>query len=149
MANDTAAADTAIREWEARQPDSVTGDPIWRLHCFREALFLVELVRDDIRRFDRAGADEEAQGQLVRAVGSIAANVAEGYGRPTSADRVRFFSYALGSAREAMTWYRLLRSADDTALFADRLERLARICRMLIGLLTRIRERTGRKFESW
>jgi four helix bundle protein len=149
MANAVTRPDAALAEWEAQQLDAVKGDPIWRLHCFREALFLVELVRDDVRKFDRAGADEAAQGQLLRAVGSIAANLAEGYGRPTAADRVRFFSYALGSAREAMTWYRLLRSSDDAAMFSDRLERLARICRMLVGLLTRIRDRTGRKFESW
>ncbi len=149
MKSETRITDTALSAWEARQPEAVTGDPIWRLRCFREALFLVEVVRNDVKRFDRAGADSAAQGQLLRAVGSVAANLAEGYGRPTAADRLRFFSYALGSAREAQTWYRLLRSSDDESMFSDRLERLARVCRMVTALITRVRERTGRKFDSW
>jgi four helix bundle protein len=149
MANSPISSDTSLDAWVARQPSSVTGDPIWRLQCFREALFMVDLVRDDVARFERAGADRDARGQLLRAVGSIAANMAEGYGRPSAADRVRFFSYAFGSARESATWYRLLRSPDDYQLFSDRLERIARISRMLVGLLKRIRDKTDRKFDSW
>lgn len=42
--------------------------------------------------------------QFVRAVSSVAANVAEGYSRGGTADRVRFYTYALGSAREALAW---------------------------------------------
>ena len=38
--------------------------------------------------------------QWLRASSSIVLNVAEGYGKPTSKDRARFYSIALGSLRE-------------------------------------------------
>ena len=38
--------------------------------------------------------------QFKRASSSIALNLAEGYGKRTTKDRTRFFSIALGSARE-------------------------------------------------
>ena len=67
----------------------------------------------------------------------------------TAADRSKFLSYALGSVREAITWYRVLRPTDHDDLTADRIERLARIRRMLIGLLKRPREGGARGFEPW
>ena len=44
--------------------------------------------------------------QVVRAADSIAANIAEGYGRFTPADRKRFFLYARGSFEETKCWLR-------------------------------------------
>ena len=38
--------------------------------------------------------------QLGRAASSVALNLAEGYGRKTAPDRIRFFQIALGSIRE-------------------------------------------------
>lgn len=38
--------------------------------------------------------------QLLRASSSIALNLAEGSGKPTGRDKVRFYSIALGSLRE-------------------------------------------------
>lgn len=43
--------------------------------------------------------------QLYWALGSVSANVAEGYGRGTAKDRAHFYEYALGSARESRDWY--------------------------------------------
>jgi four helix bundle protein len=47
--------------------------------------------------------------QLVRAIGSIAANIAEGYARRSARDRIRFYEYALGSVEESRAWYQLAR----------------------------------------
>jgi four helix bundle protein len=143
------SADTALLEWEARQPEAVTGDPIWRLNCYRESLFLIDLVRDDLEHFALAPEHRDAKGQLLTAVGSVTANIAEGYGRPSVKDRTRFFTYALGSVREVAAWYQLLRPPGDQPLIDDRLERLGRVRRMVIGLLGRTRKQGGRKFPSW
>ena len=43
--------------------------------------------------------------QLYRSLGSIGANLAEGYSRGTGKDRAHFYEYALGSARESRDWY--------------------------------------------
>ncbi|MFI5233195.1 MAG: four helix bundle protein, partial [Gemmatimonadales bacterium] len=73
----------------------------------------------------------------------------EASGRMTAADRAKFLSYALGSAREAMSWYRALAPSRTDAQTRDRLTRLSRIRRMLIGLLKRPGESGGRKFDPW
>ena len=44
--------------------------------------------------------------QLVRAADSIAANLAEGYGRRSTRDRQRFYLYARGSFEETKAWLR-------------------------------------------
>lgn len=147
MSNDS--SDEQLLEWEARQPEAITGDPIWRLNCYREALFLVDRVRDDARHFGTPAENKDAKEQLLTAVGSIAANVGEGYGRPSVADRTRFFSYALGSIREAVAWYQVLRPPGEQPVIDDRLARLGRVRRMVLGLLGRLRERKGRKFDKW
>ena len=143
------SSDAALLEWEARQHEGIIGDPLWRLNCYREALFLLERVREDVKELGRPTSHAAATAQLLTSVGSIAANIAEGYGRPTTADRVRFFSYALGSVREAVAWYQALRPSTEHAGIDDRIARLARIRRMLLGLLTRLRAKSGRRFDSW
>ena len=142
-------ADEVLLEWEARQPEAITGDPIWRLNCYRESLFLIDLVRDDLLRLAPAAEHKDARGQLLAAIASINANIAEGYGRPSVADRTRFFTYALGSAREATAWYQLLGPPGDRSEIDDRLARLSRVRRMVLGLLGRNRKGGGRKFPAW
>ena len=44
--------------------------------------------------------------QMIRAADSIAANLAEGYGRYTPADRKMFYRYARGSFEETKAWLR-------------------------------------------
>jgi four helix bundle protein len=46
--------------------------------------------------------------QIIDAADSIAANIAEGYGRYTPADRRKFYLYARGSFEETKTWLRKL-----------------------------------------
>jgi four helix bundle protein len=143
------SVDEALREWEGRQREAIVGDPAWRLNCYREAMFLIDRVREDVREFGALGTYTAAKEQLLTSVGSIAANIAEGYGRPSPADRLRFLTYALGSTREAVAWYQVLRPSVDHAAVDDRIDRLSRIRRMLLGLLGRFRGRSGRKFEAW
>ena len=147
MSNES--TDTELIEWEKLQHQAVTGDPVWRLLCYRESMFLLEQVREDMKAFEHSSVHAPSMGQRLRATGSISANIAEGYGRPTTADRVRFLSYALGSARESISWYQALRPSIEHVATDSRLTRIARIRRLLIGLLSRLRTKTGRKFDSW
>ncbi|HEV8410977.1 MAG TPA: four helix bundle protein [Gemmatimonadaceae bacterium] len=147
MTND--ANDPLLSAWEAKQPAALTGDSLWRLNCYREAMFLMELSHADLKVLDPHPDRAATKDQLYSAVCSVAANIAEGYGRPTTGDRVRFFSYALGSLREATTWYLSFRPTTDVTLINDRIERLSRIRRMLLGLISRLRTKGGRKFDSW
>lgn len=42
--------------------------------------------------------------QFVRAVDSIAANLAEGFGRKTKKDKIKFYNYSYGSLQESLDW---------------------------------------------
>lgn len=46
--------------------------------------------------------------QIIRSADSIAANLAEGYGRYTPAERRLFYRYARGSFEETKAWLRKL-----------------------------------------
>lgn len=46
--------------------------------------------------------------QIIRASDSIAANIAEGYGRFTPPDRKKFYLYSRGSFEETKAWLRKL-----------------------------------------
>ena len=75
--------------------------------------------------------------QLIRASISISANIAEGNGRFTKADRRNFFVIARGSASECIPLLEIARRrgfiADDRA--ASLKIRLDRIARMTSGLI--------------
>lgn len=42
--------------------------------------------------------------QLVRAIDSISANIAEGFGRYNKKDKVKFYRYSFGSLKESLDW---------------------------------------------
>ena len=42
--------------------------------------------------------------QFVRAVDSISANIAEGFGRYHKKDKIKFYRYSFGSLRESCDW---------------------------------------------
>jgi four helix bundle protein len=76
--------------------------------------------------------------QLVRAAGSIGANIAEGDGRGHPKDQARFLLIARGSLNETHHWLELAEKANllTEADYAPRLEELART---LNGLIRRRR----------
>ncbi len=120
-------------EWVAVMRKAWSGDPLWSVQAFRLALYSVES-----HTFDRQtnGKLPKAPNfdQLTRAIGSVAANIAEGYSRSSLADRNRFYEYALGSAREAIAWYDALRF-ELGALTDDRQATLIQIRRLLLTTL--------------
>jgi four helix bundle protein len=69
---------------------------------------------------------------------AIRALLAEGYSRASSADRARFYGYALGSTREAITWYNSLRTELGPVTDA-RQDSLLQIRRLLLTTLRRSR----------
>ena len=72
---------------------------------------LAEEISDMIW-FDFEGWSKKVQTtigyQIIRSSDSIAANIAEGYGRYTPANRKRFYLYSRGSFEESKAWLRKL-----------------------------------------
>lgn len=125
--------DNELAAWDDRQPAFEKADPLWTLLAYRLARYAMDLARDDLGRTRRISA--EVRGQLSASVTSIAANLSEGYSRNTPRERARFYSYALGSAREAGVWYASIAADLPDGLAESRMAVLSRIRRLVFGLV--------------
>ena len=127
--------------WVASLDWDTLRDPVWRLPSYRLAIFLLELGWNDAHLLSRDQVSALVAAQLYRALGSIGANIAEGYSRGSGRDRVRFYEYALGSARECMVWYRGALPVLGDPTTKARCDALNRIVRMLLIAIPRERTR--------
>ena len=82
-------------EWESTASPSLRRDPTWKVEAYRLGLYATALAWTDAERFMRDPRGTEVIGQLLRAAGSIAATLTEGYGRRSPKERVRYYEYAL------------------------------------------------------
>lgn len=73
--------------------------------------------------------------QIRRASVSIPTNIAEGHGRGSDADFVRFLFIALGSAREVETLLLLCESLGLVSQIETQIEQVHQISRMLTSLV--------------
>ncbi len=125
--------DEAFRAWEACVPQSLRDDPMWKFHAYRVALYLLDLAGSDARSLRTRRSFPFQTDQLLRAVASVSANVAEGFGRNSAADRSRCFGIALGSLRESVTWYRAIQDELPVEIVELRFEQLTELRKILIG----------------
>lgn len=130
-------------EWETALPPSVKRDGTWRVQAYRLALFFAAGAWRDLAVLTRDRRLALVAGQLCRAAGSIAANIAEGYGRRSPFDRARYFEYALGSAAEVRTWFIICRESLEPGLAERRIEQLASITRLLLVMIKSERSRAA------
>src|ERR1043166_7163552 len=91
--------------WLQNVPRQIQEDLLWNQEAYRLALFAADLAWQDVTKLLRDGRTIKLAAQLYDAVGSIGANISEGYSRGHQKDRARFYEYALGSARESRAWY--------------------------------------------
>ncbi len=122
-------------EWLKDVPKEITDDLLWRVSVYRLALFLSDIAWLDASALITARRTIGVANQLYEAVGSISANVAEGYSRGTGRDRARFYEYALGSAREARDWYFKARHILGEPASRHRLKFLSEIIRLLLTMV--------------
>jgi four helix bundle protein len=133
-------------EWEQTVPAGVRGDALWKRQDYRLASFLADTAWSEVDALAMNARTSDVAGQLYRALGSIAANIAEGYSRGTSADRVRFLEYALGSARESREWYRRAQPVLGATRVAERAELLTSVIRLLLVIIPSERNDRGARF---
>jgi four helix bundle protein len=111
-------------------------------------VFIARLAADDAAALERQARFVETASQLVRAAGSIPATVAEGYSRQSRRDRIRYYEYALGSAREATTWYTAISDTLPAGALDHRLTLLSRACQHLLKMIQNERKGIGRSFPK-
>ena len=132
-------------EWMDTIPDEITLDTLWRVKAYRLGLFVADLGWKDVSRLYQDRRTRGMADQLHRALGSISANVAEGYSRGTGKDRARFYEYALGSTRESRDWYYKCRHVLGDDLTGHRLQLLTEIAKLLLSMVPNQRGRTIRE----
>ena len=122
-------------EWEATVPPEVKSDQIWHVQAYRLALYLADAAEldtrfavDDARFLDNAA-------QLVKAVGSVAAGIAEGYPRRSGRDRAKFYEYALTSLTETKSWYIGMRLRISPAVMTERFATMESIKRLTLTMI--------------
>jgi four helix bundle protein len=125
----------SFSEWAATVPETITNDPLWKMRVYRLALFLGDLAWHDVTKLVSDRRSVGLADQLFRAVGSIGANIAEGYSRQSGKDRTRFYEYALGSTRESRHWYYQGRHVLSEKVAEHRINLLAEIARLLLSII--------------
>ncbi len=122
-------------EWIKTVPATLTNDALWRVKVYRLALFVADLGWEDVSKLSRDRRTRSLADQLYRSLGSISANVAEGYSRGSNKDRVRFYEYALGSARESRDGYYKSRHVLGDEMVQHRMELQTEIVKLLLVMI--------------
>ncbi|HOJ06929.1 MAG: four helix bundle protein [Ignavibacteriota bacterium] len=106
------------------------------IDAYKIAFNLSNYVWDLIVKLDRFSKDTLGI-QFVRAVDSISANIAEGFGRYSKKDKVKFFRIGFGSMYESLDWNekalkRKLISKTDYDYIYSELQKLPKLIHQLI-----------------
>ncbi|WBO83067.1 four helix bundle protein [Hymenobacter yonginensis] len=106
------------------------------IECYRISFALSNAVWDCVLAWPPL-AQHTVGEQFVRAVDSISANIAEGFGRYSKKDKIRFYRIARGSLYESLDWNekarvrQIITSETYTYLFTE-LQRLPKSINSLI-----------------
>ncbi len=122
-------------DWTQSVPAEITGDSLWKVEAYRLALFLADLAWHDATKLMQDKRTIGLSDQLYRAVGSIAANISEGYSRGSGKDRARFYEYGLGSARESRGWFYKGRHVLGESVAEHRIRLVTQIIRLLLAMV--------------
>jgi len=80
---------------------------VYELDVYKLAEELSDMVWYDFDKWNKKIQNTVGY-QIIRSSDSISANLAEGYGRYTPADRKKFYLYSRGSLEETKSWLRKL-----------------------------------------
>jgi four helix bundle protein len=130
-------------EWLKTVPVEITADSVWKMEAL--ALFGSDVAWHDVTKLSSDLRTRSLADQLYRAVGSIAANLAEGYSRSSGRDRARFYEYGLGSAREARGWYFKGRHILGEVPASHRMHLLTGVIRLVLVMVPNDRDLTLRE----
>jgi four helix bundle protein len=122
-------------EWEKMVPAVIRQDVLWTVTAYRLSLFVCDIAWKDVQRLAKETCTRSLSDQLYRSVGSICANIEEGYSKISAKDRARFYEYSLGSARESRGWFYRGRHVLGEAVVIHRMNLLTEIIRLLLTMI--------------
>lgn len=95
----------SFAEWAESVSPAIRDDPLWKFQVYPKALFLYELTWADCEYLLKDERGKTVARQLIRSIGSISANIEEGFGRGFGKSYANHMRIALGEARESRGWY--------------------------------------------
>jgi len=106
------------------------------IESFRISFHLSNYVWDVVLKWNSFSQRTVGE-QFVRAVDSISANIAEGFGRYGKKDKIKFYRYSQGSLSESLNWnekskIRKLLSAEEYKFIFGELQKLPKAINALI-----------------
>ena len=122
-------------EWEENVPKLIRDDSLWTVEAYRISLFLSDVSWQDAKKLAKDDCSRSLSDQLYRSVGSISANIEEGYSKLSAKDRARFYEYALGSARESRGWFYRGRHVLGGSVSNHRMDLCTQVIRLLIKMV--------------
>jgi four helix bundle protein len=122
-------------DWMGSVPQEIKDDSLWRMEVYRLSLFAEDLAWPDTSKLVHDKRTISLSDQLLRSVGSVGANIAEGYSRQSGKDRARYYEYALGSAHEARNWYWPARHILTEGVAVHRIRLLTHIVRLPLTII--------------
>ena len=78
-------------EWSESVPAEIRDDVLWKVKAYQLALFAADIAWPDVTKLMGDLRTRDLSDQLYRAVGSVSANIGEGYSRRSGRDRARFY----------------------------------------------------------
>jgi four helix bundle protein len=111
---------------------------VWQMshHLFIEAL-------EDIKKIPNTIGTKIVADQLLRSIGSISANIAEGFNSKTTKKYLSYLDISLNSSAEAENWYYKVRDGNwlDKNIVNQRVETCTIICRMLNAMINSLEKK--------
>jgi len=137
-----------FEEWAKDVPEEISNDALWKVEAYRLGLFVTDIGWHDVTKLISDKRTIGLSDQLYRSLGSISANVAEGFSRMSHKEKARFYEYALGSARESRDWYFKARHVLDKQVTIHRIRLLTQIIRLLITMIPQQRKQGSIREEQ-
>ena len=110
------------------------------LKVWNDAHDLYLLAMKDVENFPNSKGAYNLIDQLLRSIGSISANIAEGFNRRSTKHYISYLDNSVGSTNEAENWYYKVEGmkwqAKDTV--EERVKKLEEIRKMLFGLMRKL-----------
>jgi four helix bundle protein len=107
------------------------------IEAYRISFYLSNYVWDIVIKWNSFSQRTVGE-QFVRAIDSISANIAEGFGRYGKRDKIKFYRYSQGSLTESLDWNQkskvrmLLKETGYQKIFSE-LEKLPKAINALIA----------------
>jgi four helix bundle protein len=116
-------------------------DRLDEIEFYRLSLLLWEEYWKDSESLVNDLRGKEIAKQMIRCIGSISANIEEGYGRGFGKEYPQFLRIARGSARESKGWYKKCSPLLNSEIIIKRIEMLDSIIAMLTKSIQTLEEK--------